>query len=207
MKRKTTTTAFITMLSIASFVACNDQGAGTKDPGAAEAVAAPAFNGFESQEKWGEHLVTITGCNDCHTPKKMGQMGPEPDMSLMLSGHPSKMPPPPLTQKEAAAKGMAATQDLTAWVGAWGITYAVNLTPDSTGLGSWKEDQFIKALREGKWMGLENTRPIMPPMPWQDFKSLTDGEIKAMFAYLKSIPAVHNIVPEADLAKPPPAKY
>ena len=53
----------------------------------------PNYGGYESQVKWGEHLVTICGCNDCHTPKKMGPNGPELDMSLMLSGHPSQTPP------------------------------------------------------------------------------------------------------------------
>ena len=38
------------------------------------------FGGFDSQVKWGERLVTICGCNDCHTPKKMGPKGPENDM-------------------------------------------------------------------------------------------------------------------------------
>src|SRR5262249_49480411 len=45
----------------------------------------------------GRYLVTAIGCNDCHTPLKMTERGPEPDMSRMLSGHPStmKMPHPP----------------------------------------------------------------------------------------------------------------
>jgi hypothetical protein len=45
----------------------------------------------------GKYLVTVMICNDCHTPFKMGPKGPEPDMSLMLSGHPEqmKMPRPP----------------------------------------------------------------------------------------------------------------
>src|SRR5688500_13827430 len=40
----------------------------------------------------GRYMVTIGGCNDCHTPMKMGANGPEPDMSRMLSGHPDTMP-------------------------------------------------------------------------------------------------------------------
>src|SRR5262245_14387767 len=44
----------------------------------------------------GKYLVNIGGCNDCHTPLKMGAKGPEPDLSRMLSGHPedAKLPPP-----------------------------------------------------------------------------------------------------------------
>ena len=52
------------------------------------------FGGYETQVKWGEHLVTIGGCNDCHTPKKMTPMGPVDDSTLILSGHPEKMPAP-----------------------------------------------------------------------------------------------------------------
>ena len=44
----------------------------------------------------GKYLVTIMGCNDCHTPLKMTDRGPVPDMDKMLSGHPQdlKMPTP-----------------------------------------------------------------------------------------------------------------
>lgn len=185
-------------------VSCNESPApsGETKPDASSAIK---FGGYESEVKYGEHLVIIMGCNDCHTPKKMGPQGPEPDMSLMLSGHPEKMPPPPLDVKEAIAKGLAATQDLTAWVGAWGISYAANLTPDSTGIGGWTQAQFMKALREGKFKGLDGTRTLLPPMPWQDFKYAKDEEINAMYAYLKSIPPVHNIVPQAAIV-PPPSK-
>ncbi len=206
MKRKTTTTAFITLLSIATIVACNDQPAETTDSKAAETVAATAFNGFESQEKWGEHLVAIGGCNDCHTPKKMGPQGPEDDMSLMLSGHPAQMPPTNFDAKEAAKKGLIVTQTFTSWIGPWGTTYAVNITSDSTGIGNWKEAQFLKALKEKKWMGLDNTRPLMPPMSMMSATIMTDDELKAIFAYLKTTPPIHNIQPEAVLLPPPPAK-
>src|SRR4051812_45834022 len=48
----------------------------------------------------GRYLVATSGCNDCHTPFKLGERGPEPDMSRMLSGHPefAKLPPAPAAQ-------------------------------------------------------------------------------------------------------------
>jgi hypothetical protein len=129
-------------------------------------------------------------------------MGPVQDSSLLLSGHPAQMPPPPFDQKEAAAKGLGVTQTLTAWIGPWGTTYAANITSDSTGIGNWTLEQFSKAIRGGKYKGLDASRPIMPPMPIESFTHLTDDEVSAMFAYLKSTPAINNVVP----AYQPPAK-
>src|SRR5690349_3305862 len=85
----------------------------------------------------GQYLVTISGCNDCHTPLKMGPKGPEPDMSRMLSGHPASfvMPAPPKNGEAWMWSGSATN---TAFAGPWGISYARNLTPDRvSGLGIW----------------------------------------------------------------------
>ena len=205
MKSKLTI-ALSVAADIAIFAACNESSE-SKTPEAETVAATTNYGGYESQVKWGEHLVILGGCNDCHTPKKMGPNGPEDDMSLMLSGHPAQMPPAEFDKKEAAKKGLIVTQTFTAWTGPWGITYAPNLTSDSTGIGSWKEEQFVKALKEGKWMGLDNTRPLMPPMSLMPATKMTVDEMKAIFAYLKSTPPIHNIAPEADLAPPPaPAK-
>lgn len=159
-------------------------------------VSNAAFGGYDSQVKWGAHIVTIGGCNDCHTPKKMGPNGPEDNMDLELSGHPSQMPEPVVDRKEMESKGLIVTSGLTEWIGPWGISYTANITSDSTGIGSWTEDQFILCLRKGKWMGLANARNLLPPMPWQGFAHMTDDELKAVFAYLKSTKPIHNIVPQ-----------
>lgn len=163
------------------------------------------FGGFDSQVKWGERLVFIGGCNDCHTPKKIGPNGPENDMSLMLSGHPAQAPAAAFDAKEAAKKGLIVTQTFTAWTGPWGVTYAANLTSDSTGIGTWKEEQFVKALKEKKWMGLDNTRPLLPPMSMMPVTEMNIDELKAIFAYLKTTPPIRNVIPDAVLL-PPPAK-
>jgi hypothetical protein len=153
----------------------------------------------------GRYLVTILGCNDCHTPYKMGKNGPEPDMTRMLSGHPEgmKLPPPPKLEMPWA---MAATSTNTAWSGPWGISYTSNLTPDqNTGMGIWTEDMFIRAMRTGKHMG--TSRTILPPMPWPWYSKMRDEELKAIFAYLKSIPPIPNRVPDPTppTGAPPPA--
>jgi mono/diheme cytochrome c family protein len=153
------------------------------------------FGGFESQIKYGEHLVLIAGCHDCHTPKKMTEKGPEFDFSRALSGHPAKMPSPDIDRKEIETKGLAVTQTLTSWVGPWGISYAANLTSDKTGIGNWQEKNFITAIREGKSKGIPNGRKLLPPMPWEMYKNMTDEELKAVFAYLKSTKPISNTVP------------
>lgn len=191
------------------FVSCNsnaDQNRSTTDTVSANSSSqmvdssrgTDQYGGFKSQVEWGGHLVQIIGCNDCHTPKKMTAMGPVPDMSLMLSGHPAKMPAPDVNRKEMESKGLAVTNDLTAWVGPWGISYAANLTPDGTGIGNWDYAQFERAMKEGKFMGSQNGRQLLPPMPWQEFRTMTDGELRAIFAYLKSVKPVHNLVPDAE---------
>ena len=182
-------------------IACNDS-AKTEETSAESTKQ--SFGSFDSQVKWGEHLVKVGGCNDCHTPKKMGPNGPEMDMSLMLSGHPSQAPAAAFDKNEAAKKGLIVTQTFTSWTGPWGITYAANLTSDSTGIGNWKEEQFLKCLHEKKWMGLEGTRPLMPPMSMMPVTEMSDDELKAIFAYLKTTPPIKNIIPQADLLPPPP---
>ncbi len=141
----------------------------------------------------GKYLVGYGDCNACHTPLKMGPQVPEPDWSRMLSGHPeeAKLPPPP---KLDNSPWFAATAGMTAWTGPWGISYAVNLTPDkNTGIGIWTEDMFLKAMRTGKHMG--HGREILPPMPWHSIGTLSDEDLKAVFAYLRSVPAIANHVP------------
>jgi hypothetical protein len=52
---------------------------------------------------------------------------------------------------------------------------------------------FVDAIKQGKHMG--TSRPILPPMPWTEYRHLPDEELKAMFAYLKSLPPIANRVP------------
>src|SRR5688500_7559062 len=157
--------------------------------------------GYGSQVKWGEHLVLSGGCGDCHTPKKMTAQGPVDDSSLLLSGHPAQMPIPPVDRLDLQAKGVFASQTLTAWVGPWGVSFSANLTSDSNGIGPWKEDQFIYAVRHGVTKGIAGSRPMLPPMPWHSIKNFSDDELKAIFAYLKTVKPIKNAVP----APMPPA--
>jgi hypothetical protein len=173
-------------------------------PASADSASAPAAASADLVGG-GRYLVTIIGCNDCHTPYKMGKTGPEPDMTRMLSGHPEnlKLAPPPKLEGGWLMAGAATN---TAWAGPWGVSYTSNLTPDqNTGIGIWTEDMFIKAMRTGKHMG--TSRTILPPMPWPWYGKMRDEELKAIFAYLKSIPPIQNHVPDPHppSGRPPPA--
>jgi mono/diheme cytochrome c family protein len=164
---------------------------------AGPAKAAPGSKSGGSVAR-GEYLVNAMGCHDCHTPAKMGANGPEPDMSHSLGGHPSSLavPPPP------AATGPwvgSVTDTFTAWSGPWGVSYTANLTPDkATGLGEWTEQQFVDTIRTGRRQG--RGREILPPMPWPAFKNLNDADLKAIFAYLRTVKPIVNKVPEPVLA-------
>jgi len=151
--------------------------------------------GSQEMIKRGENLVTTMGCNDCHTPWKMGGQGhPEPDMSRMLSGHPAtlQMPAPPTLPP--GPWNWVGSATLTAFAGPWGVSYAPNLTPHDSGLGVWTEDMFVKALQTGKHMGAG--RPIAPPMPWMWYGKLPAEDLKAIYAYLMSIPPIENAAPQ-----------
>jgi mono/diheme cytochrome c family protein len=149
----------------------------------------------------GKYLVTGMGCGDCHTPLKMGARGPEPDMARLYSGHPAELTAPP-PRLEPGPWGIAMTLTSTGFAGPWGVSYAANLTSDDeTGLGVWTEEMFLKAIREGKHLGAG--REILPPMPWPAYRNLSDEDLKAIFAYLKSLPPIKNKVPDAVLAPPP----
>jgi cytochrome c553 len=161
-------------------------------PAPPPAAAAPPPAPTQTPAERGKVLVQVGGCHDCHTTKKNNA----PDMSVMLSGHPEsiKISAP---DKVTGPWTIGTTDTLTAWSGAWGITFAANLTPDpETGLKSsaWSEENFLKAMKTGKHIG--NGRDILPPMPWQMYSVLADEDLKAIWAYLMTVPPIKNEVPD-----------
>ena len=164
----------------------------TQDKPAAQTTSASA-----ELMKRGEYLAVVGGCHDCHTPKNYGSKGPEPDMTRALSGHPvsAKLPEVPAGVLGPGMWAAVTNEHFTAWAGPWGVSFAMNLTPDEeTGMGTWNEAMFIKAMRTGKHLG--EGREILPPMPWQNLARATDEDLKALFIYLQSIPPVKNAVPD-----------
>lgn len=149
----------------------------------------------EEMIKRGDYMVTTGSCNDCHSPKVFTAQGPVPDSTKLLSGHQAGSPLPPINAKSLQpGNWMLMAADITAFVGPWGISYTANLTPDSaTGIGAWSEATFINTIRSGKHLG--NGRDILPPMPWQFISKMTDDDLKSVYAYLMSLPAISNRVP------------
>jgi len=151
----------------------------------------------EALVKRGESLLTIGGCNDCHTPKVFTEHEMQLDTAKMFAGHPANFPLDPVDADALQpGKWMQMSPMVTSFAGPWGISFAANLTPDSaTGIGAWTEEVFIKCLRTGKHLGQENGRPILPPMPWYGVAKMTDEDLHAAYAYLRSLPPVSNRVP------------
>jgi hypothetical protein len=188
--------AVIVTAALAGCQTAPQQAAESPATGAAAAAATP----FDPVAR-GKYLTSIMGCNDCHTPMTgMGPEGPMYDSERFLAGHPAglTLPPPP----PAEGPWFMAT-NMTAFSGPWGVSYSANITPDSlTGLGIWTEEIFVKAMRTGRHMGV--ARPILPPMPWPSVAALTDEDLKSLYAYLRTVPAISNEVPQPVLAGPPP---
>lgn len=116
----------------------------------------------------GRYLATISGCGDCHTP---GTLFGGPDFARALSG------------------------SEVGWKGPWGTSFARNLTPDpETGLGKWSTQDIIDALKTGV---RKDGHVLLPPMPWPNTSQMADADLRALVAYLQSLPPVKHAVPEA----------
>lgn len=190
-QRIITTAIAVASLTVAATIGATAQKKNTNARKAEQAAKAKVARGA--------YLVTIGGCNDCHTPWKMGPNGPEPDMSRELSGHPESMKMPPAPKAGQGPWVWAGAGTNTAYAGPWGVSYTANLTPDRlTGIGIWDEQMFIKTIRTGRHWGV--SRPILPPMPWQNYRHMTDEDLGSVYAYLRTIKPVRNQVPEAIIA-------
>lgn len=142
----------------------------------------------------GKYLVdAVAACGYCHTPRVRSDY----DMNMYLAGHPAgvSMPRYNLRMLHQGIFMLTAAPQLTAFSGPFGTTFASNLTPDKeTGLGEWTEKMFIDAMRTGKHQGVAGNRKIFPPMPTKHYAQMNDADLKAIWAYLKTIKSVKNEV-------------
>ena len=105
----------------------------------------------------GRYLVTIGGCNDCHTPgyPEAGAKVPEKEW---LTGVP------------------------VGYQGPWGTSYPANLR---LVLNSMTEAQWLKHARQER----------LPPMPWFNLREMTDEDLKAVYAFVRSLGSAGVAVP------------
>ncbi|MDX2483756.1 MAG: c-type cytochrome [Pseudodonghicola sp.] len=82
----------------------------------------------------------------------------------------------------------------------FGTIFSVNITPDrETGIGTWSQEAFSRAMRKG--VDREGTH-LYPAFPYTHFTKMTDADIDAVYAYLRSVPAVRNEAPDNSLPFP-----
>jgi mono/diheme cytochrome c family protein len=126
------------------------------------------------QVQRGEYLVELLGCGSCHTD---GALEGVPDFDKALAG---------------SSIGIAFSNPMGNRYP--GIVFPPNLTPDpDTGLGGWSDRQIANAVRYGA--GRHTSRRIVI-MPWQGYSKMTEDDVAAIVAYLRSVPAVRHEVPE-----------
>ena len=126
---------------------------------------------------YGRYLVGSNGCFTCHSASftRMDELHPEKSAGFMGGGN--EMP------------------DLSGT-----IVHTANLTPDeTTGIGKWSEEEFSRAVRTG--VRPDRTVVRFPMVPWPE---LTTEDAGAMYAYLRTVPKIHNDVPRLP-HKPAPA--
>ena len=121
---------------------------------------------------YGEYLVNAAVCADCHTPRD-DQGGPLPGMDF--------------------AGGMPFSPNGV------GLVRSANITPDAvTGIGTWTEDQFVekfRAYRDAPPRPLHGDERLQnTEMPWTYYAGMRDDDLRAVYAYLRSLPPVTNRV-------------
>jgi hypothetical protein len=95
----------------------------------------------------------------------------------------------PIDERGAPVPGMDWAGGLNL-VGPWGDVHSVNLTPDPSGIPYYNEAHFLKVIHTGNPGG----RTLNPIMPWGYFRNMTDEDLQAIFAYLKTLnPVCHRI--------------
>lgn len=119
---------------------------------------------LSTPEKRGEYLTTLGSCNDCHTPRN--EQGQYLPGMTMAGGN------------------------ILEFVGEREPRAASNLTPSASGIPYYNEDLFVEVIRTGKVRG----RAISDLMPWGHYRGMTDEDLKAIFAYLKTLTPVDHYV-------------
>jgi mono/diheme cytochrome c family protein len=125
----------------------------------------------------GRYLVAgLAGCETCHTPKDWNTHGGPNQPGMELAG------------QVIPVSGLP------------GLIVASNLTPDpETGAARWSDDEIARAVREG--IGHDG-RTIFPMMPYSAYRLISDEDVAAIIAYIRSVPPVRNPLPATQVKFP-----
>lgn len=131
--------------------------------------------------EYGRYLTHLAACAECHTPAEKGK--PLPGMDF-AGGFEFRMP--------------------------WGTSRSVNITPDiETGIGTWSREQFVTRFKTFS-LDIAKRIPVKPPlnetnyqtlMPWISYAGMTEEDLSAIYAYLRTVPAVKNKVQKFSAAE------
>ncbi|WP_053732962.1 hypothetical protein [Nocardia sp. NRRL S-836] len=151
----------------------------------------------------GRYLATIGVCEACHTPPAVPETPPDPsDVEQVKREREFRTDPDwkkYLDETRRNAGGVPFILRLSATSS--GVVYSRNITPDlETGIGSWSEDDIVRALRTGV---TPDGRVLFLFAPHTFFANMADSDAKALAKYLKSLPPVRHRVPDRELPFPP----
>ena len=137
-----------------------------------EPVTAPVTADLSTPEKRGRYLTTIAACADCHTP---------------------------MDERGARLPGMDFAGGMPFTPGGVGLVRSANITPDAgTGIGTWTEEQFLDKFRAFRGAPPRQLSPAErqqnTEMPWAFYAGMTDDDLRAIYAYLRTVPPVVNRV-------------
>lgn len=135
----------------------------------------------------GKYIATIAGCASCHTPDKAEFQNPqamnfEQIQTIAFDAHLA------LDNDRLLAGGRAFD------LGPAGMVFSRNITPDEeTGIGAWTDEQIKLAIKTG--VSADGSL-LFPVMPYHVYNGMADADLDAVVAYLRSVPAVRNEVPQ-----------
>lgn len=126
----------------------------------------------------GDYLVNgIVACGNCHTPRNADATAVE---NMRLAGG--------FLIEEPEFRA-----------------YAPNITQDhETGIGSWTDAEIMRAIREGV---RKDGTIIGPPMPIPSYREMSDADVKAIVAYLRTVKPVRNSVQRSEYHIPLPESW
>jgi mono/diheme cytochrome c family protein len=135
----------------------------------------------------GKYIATIAGCTSCHTPLKPEYGNPQ---SLTLE----QIQTLAFNDLEASDQNKLMAGGRAFDLGPAGAVFTLNITPDEeTGIGAWSDDQLKLAIKTG----IDNEGKLLfPVMPYHVYNSMADSDLEAVVAYLRSVNAVSNPIPE-----------